>query len=164
MSSEFEFSSGQEAANDHRILVFGRLLGAAHRLEYLFGRDLEQEFGISHSVYELLLLAGRAGTTGIPARDIAQARVLTSGGATRLVQRALALGLIERAVSSTDARVQLIRLSAHGEDTLIRASDRHAKNIERDLLNLLSPTEATIFAEAVKRISKNAANELPIMP
>ncbi|MEV7135931.1 MarR family winged helix-turn-helix transcriptional regulator [Arthrobacter sp. NPDC093128] len=164
MNSTRDFSSGQEAANDHRVLVFGRLLGAANRLEFLLGRDLEQEFGISHSLFELLLLAGRAGDAGIPVRDIAQARVLTSGGATRLVQRASVLGLIERKNSVSDARVQLIRLSAHGEDLLLKASSRHVENIERYLLDLLSPTEAEVFSEAIKRISKNAAQELPVMP
>lgn len=159
-----EFGSGQEAANDYRVLVFGRLLGAANRLEYLLGRDLEQEYGISHSLFELLLLAGRAGTQGIPVRDIAQARVLTSGGATRLVQRASALGLIERENSASDARVQLIRLSTHGENVLLRASTRHVENIERYMLDLLSPTEAEVFSAAVKKISKNAAQVLPIMP
>lgn len=164
MSGVKEFGSGQEAANDYRVLVFGRLLGAANRLEYLLGRNLEQEFGISHSLFELLLLAGRAGTQGIPVRDIAQARVLTSGGATRLVQRASALGLIERENSASDGRVQLIRLSAHGEDVLLRASARHVENIERYMLDLLSPTEAEAFSAAVKKISKNAAQVLPIMP
>ncbi|QCO98027.1 winged helix-turn-helix transcriptional regulator [Arthrobacter sp. 24S4-2] len=164
MSGVEEFGSGQEAANDYRVLAFGRLLGAANRLEHLLGRDLEEEFGISHSIFELLLLAGRAGSQGIPVRDIAQARVLTSGGATRLVQRASALGLIERENSASDARIQLIRLSAHGEDLLLRASTRHVENIERHLLNLLSPGEAEVFSAAVKKISKHAARELPIMP
>lgn|GEM_PF-3711348 len=164
MSGVKEFGSGQEAANDYRVLVFGRLLGAANRLEYLFGRDLEQEFGISHSLFELLLLAGRAGTEGIPVRDVAEARVLTSGGATRLVQRASALGLVERENSASDARVQLIRLSAHGEDVLLRASTRHVENIERHMLDLLSPAEAEVLSMAVTKISKNAAKILPVMP
>lgn len=159
-----EFGSGQEASNDHRVLIFGRLLGAANRLEYLLGRDLEQEFGISHSIFELLLLAARAGDEGLPVRDIAQARVLTSGGATRLVQRATALGLVDRESSASDARVQLIRLSNHGESVLLRASSRHAENIEKYVLDLLTPTEAKVFGAALKKISKNAAQELPIMP
>lgn len=128
------------------------------------GRDLEQEFGITHSLFELLLLAGRAGAGGIPVRDIAQARVLTSGGATRLVQRAATLGLIEREKSVQDARIQLIRLSPRGEEVLLRASARHVENIERYLLSLLSPAEAEVFSAAVKKISKNAAKALPIMP
>lgn len=164
MNNATEFGSGQEAANDHRILVFGRLLGTANRLEFLLGRALEQEFGLSHSLFELLLLAARGGNKGIPVRDIAQARVLTSGGATRLVQRAAALGLIERGSSAVDGRVQLIRLTTHGEAVLLRASTRHVENIERYMLDLLSPSEAEVFSAAVKKISKNAAQHLPIMP
>ncbi len=159
-----EFKSGQEASNDPRVLVFGRLLGAANRLEYLLGRDLEQGFGISHSIFELLLLAARAGDEGLPVRDIAQARVLTSGGATRLVQRATALGLVDRQNSISDARIQLIRLTDHGEGVLLRASTRHAENIEKYMLNLLTPTEAKVLGSALKKVSKNAAQELPNMP
>ncbi len=159
-----EFRSGQEASNDHRVLVFGRLLGAANRLEYLLGRDLEQEIGITHSIFELLLLAARAGDEGLPVRAIAEARVLTSGGATRLVQRATALGLVDQEGSISDARVQLIRLTDHGESVLLRASTRHAENIEKYMLNLLTPMEAKVFGTALKKISKNAAQQLPSMP
>jgi hypothetical protein len=32
------------------------------------------------------------------------------------------------------------------------------------MLDLLSPSEAEVFSAAVKKISKNAAQHLPIMP
>jgi DNA-binding MarR family transcriptional regulator len=159
-----EFTTAQEAANDPRILVFGRLLGAANRLEYLLGRSLELETGISHSLFELLLLAGRAGEAGIPVRDIAQARVLTSGGATRLVQRASAQGLIESRGSANDRRVQLIHLTSRGEQILLEAAALHARNIERFVIDPLPVDQAEVFAEAIRTLSKNAAKELPIMP
>ena len=97
-----QFASAQDAANDPRILVFGRLLGAANRLEFILGRALEESTGLSHSMLELLLVVGRAGDEGIALRDIAQARVLTSGGATRLVQRASEQGLVQRRVLPAD--------------------------------------------------------------
>jgi hypothetical protein len=56
---ETEFATAGEAANDPRILVFGRLLGAANRLEYILGRALEESSRLSHSVFELLLVVGR---------------------------------------------------------------------------------------------------------
>ena len=153
-----------EAANDPRILVFGRLLGAANRLEYILGRALEAEVGLSHTVFELLLVVGRAGGGGVPVRDIAQARVLTSGGATRLVQRAAELGLIERRVSAQDGRVQLIALTDEGEKTLVRASVVHARNVQQYLIDVLPADQGATFAEAIRALSKNAAKALPVMP
>ncbi|MEP6479731.1 MAG: MarR family winged helix-turn-helix transcriptional regulator [Rhodoglobus sp.] len=155
------FSSAREAANDPRILVFGRLLGAANRLEYI---ALEEEFGVSHSLFELLLVVGRAGEEGVAVREIAQARVLTSGGATRLVQRASEEGLIQRQTSTVDARVQIVRLTPAGEELLVQASSAHARNIERYLVDVLPTDQAPVFAEAIKTLSKNAARSLPTMP
>ena len=158
------FANARAAANDPRILVFGRLLGAANRLEYMLGKDLEVEVGLSHSLFELLLVVGRAGPAGVAMRDIAQARVLTSGGATRLVQRASEQGLVERNVSPDDARVQIVQLTAEGEQLLLRASALHVRNIENYLIDVLSPEQARVFSEAIETLSKNAARLLPTMP
>lgn len=164
MNSTTEFATAADAANDSRILMFGRLLGAANRLEYILGRALEEETGLSHSVFELLLVVGRAGGSGIPVRDIAQARVLTSGGATRLVQRAADLGFIQRRTSQEDGRIQIIELTADGERILLRASAFHAANIERYLIDVLPADQVDAFAQAIRTLSKNAAQALPVMP
>jgi DNA-binding MarR family transcriptional regulator len=164
VNTESEFASAQEAANDSRILVFGRLLGAANRLEYILARSLEDNAGLSHSLFELLLVVGRAGPSGIAARDIAQSRVLTSGGVTRIVNRAAKLGLITRRPSEGDGRVQLIELTKHGEDILIRASSLHAQNVQRYLIDALPTDQAEVFAQAIRTLSKSAAQALPVMP
>ena len=164
MTGDREFATAREAANDPRILVFGRLLGAANRLEYLLGRALEEGTGLSHSLFELLLVVGRAGPGGIAVRDIAQARVLTSGGATRLVGRASAQGLVRRRASQDDGRVQLIELTPRGEEVLVEASALHARNIERYLIDVLPPDQGAMFADAIRTLSKSAAAALPVMP
>lgn len=158
------FSSPRDAANDPRILMFGRLLGAANRLEYILGKSLEESAGISHTVFELLLLVGRAGADGVPIRDIAQSRVLTSGGATRLVRRAEELGFVERQLSPTDGRVQLVRLTSLGESTVLEASALHVANIERYLVDMLPPDGEQAFANALRAVSVNASRALPVMP
>ena len=158
------FSTAKQAADDPRILVFGRLLGAANRLEYILGHALEESTGLTHSIYELLLVVGRAGGDGVPVRDVAQSRVLTSGGATRLVNRAVELGLIRRRPSETDGRVQLVELTDLGEQKLLEASELHVRNIERYLVDVLPADQARSFAEAIRTLSKNAAAELPVMP
>ena len=164
VTTEYEFASAKDAANDPRIIEFGRLLGAANGLEYLLGRALEDETGLSHSLFELLLIVGRAGEGGISAKDIAQAKVLTSGGATRLVHRAVESGLVSRRVSTEDGRVQLIELTSEGERMAVEAAAVHARNIERLVLAVLPREDRGAFERSVKILSKHASKQLPVMP
>ena len=164
VSTTPEFASAQEASNDSRILAFGRLLGAANGLEYLLGRALEEETGLPHSLFELLLIVSRAGAGGISAKDIAQARVLTSGGATRLLHRAVERGLVSRRPSPHDGRVQLIELTDAGERAVTEAAAAHARNIERLLLDVLPKDHLDSFEGDLKTLSKHASALLPVMP
>lgn len=164
VTTDAEFASPKDAANDSRILAFGRLLGAANGLEYVLGRALEEETGLSHSLFELLLIVGRAGPGGISVKDIAQAKVLTSGGATRLVHRAVERELVTRRASAQDGRVQLIELTMDGERTVVEAAAVHARNIERLVLGVLPPADVATFEAGVKVLSKSAAKLLPVMP
>jgi DNA-binding MarR family transcriptional regulator len=93
VGEEAEIRTAKEAADHELIVAFGRLQGAANRLEYILGRALEEECGISHLVFEVLLILGRAGEPGLSMRAVAQEQVLTTGGTTRLVDRMEAAGL-----------------------------------------------------------------------
>ncbi|MBK3631360.1 MarR family transcriptional regulator, partial [Streptomyces sp. MBT49] len=72
MDEQAGITTAKEAADHELILAFGRLQGAANRLEYILGRALEVECGISHLMFEVLLILGRAGAPGLPMRAVAQ--------------------------------------------------------------------------------------------
>jgi DNA-binding MarR family transcriptional regulator len=132
-------STAKEAADNELVLAFGRLQGAASRLEYLLGRAIEEECGISHVMFEVLLILGRAGEPGLSMGAIAQEQVLTTGGVTRLVDRMEAAGLVERAGVPGDRRTRLVRLTPLGEQTAVRASRVHVENIRRYFLGGAAP-------------------------
>ncbi|WP_329128119.1 MarR family winged helix-turn-helix transcriptional regulator [Streptomyces sp. NBC_01465] len=112
-----EITTAKDAAGHELVLAFGRLQGAANRLEYILGRSLEQECGISHLMYEVLLILGRADEPGLSMRAIAQEQMLTTGGVTRLVDRMAAAGLVERVEGPGDRRGRLVRLTHKGVET-----------------------------------------------
>ncbi|MFF1724140.1 hypothetical protein [Streptomyces sviceus] len=89
MDEHAEISTSSDAANNALILALGRRQGAANRLEYILGRALEVDCGISHLMFEVLLILGRAGEPGLSMRAVAvaQEQVLTTGGVTSLVDR-----------------------------------------------------------------------------
>ena len=66
VGGEPEISTAKEAADHELVLAFGRLQGAANRLEYILGRAIEQECGISHLMFEVLLILGRSGLRAAP--------------------------------------------------------------------------------------------------
>ncbi|WP_406445657.1 MarR family transcriptional regulator [Streptomyces sp. NBC_00631] len=164
MDEQSDISSAAEAANDPLVLAFGRLQGAANRLGYILGRALEKECGITHLMFEVLLILGRSGGAGLSMRAIAQEQVLTTGGATRLVDRMEAAGLVERVEDPDDRRGKLVRLTALGEETSVRASRLHVENIRRYFLAPLPAEDRERFAENLRTLSHSARDVLPRLP
>ncbi|MFC9685528.1 MarR family winged helix-turn-helix transcriptional regulator [Streptomyces sp. NPDC056948] len=164
MDEHAEISTPAEAANNALILAFGRLQGAANRLEYILGRALEVECGISHLTFEVLLILGRAGKQGLSMRAIAQEQVLTTGGATRLVDRMAAAGLVDRVEDPDDRRGRLVRLTTLGEETTVAAARVHRENIRRYFLGPLPAEERDRFAENLRVLSHTARDTLPRLP
>ena len=154
MSEQAEIRTAKEAADHELVLAFGRLQGAANRLEYILGRAIEVECGISHLMFEVLLILGRAGEPGLSMRAIAQEQVLTTGGVTRLVDRMEAAGLVERVDDPGDRRGRLVRLTPLGEETAVRAARVHLENIKR---YFLEPAARGAPASGSRRICASSA-------
>jgi DNA-binding MarR family transcriptional regulator len=156
-----ELSTAEEAANHELVLAFGRLLGAANRLEYILGRAIEQECGISHLMFEVLLILGRTGGPGLSIGAIAREQVLTTGGMTRLIDRMETAGLVERTEDPADRRGRWVRLTPLGEETAVRAARVHVANIRRYFLEPLPAGDRERFAEDLRILSHSARDQLP---
>jgi len=152
-----------DAANEPGVLAFGLLLTIAKELEYLLGRAIEREFGISHAMFEVLLLLGRAGRP-VPMREISRAQVLTSGGATRLVARMEAADLVRRDVNACDGRVHQVSLTEAGESTMVRAARSHAHNVQRYIFDGLAQTERDVVLRGLTVLSRSTLAAPPEIP
>ena len=115
---------------DHALITtFGRLVEAYSGLGQQLGRSLEQQAGIPHTWFEVLLRISRADRGQISMGALAQQVALTTGGITRLLDRMIAAGLVERVPCPTDRRVYFAALT----DQVTRSSTRppkvHAANL-----------------------------------
>ncbi|WP_092552802.1 MarR family winged helix-turn-helix transcriptional regulator [Actinoplanes derwentensis] len=156
-----EIGSARQAADDALVVTFGRLLGVANRLEHLVGRALEQECGISHLMYEVLLILGRADAPGLAMSAIGRAQVLTTGGVTRLIDRMEAADLVQRADDPGDRRGRLVRLTPRGEETVVRATRLHRENLQRLLASQLPAERWDAFTEDLRMLSRGVGEQVP---
>ena len=149
-----------DAVADERIQAFGVVLTAAGRLERLLGSAMEQESGLSHPMFEVLLLLA-AKPEGAPMGDLSRRLVLTSGGATRLIDRMIEAGLVRRARSREDKRVQVVTLTEAGAARLVEAARRHAAELDRHVFGVLTPDHAAAVFAGLDELGAHALEALP---
>ena len=116
-------------ADDELISTFGRLLEATNRLGLRLDRSLETECGIALAWFEVLLRLSRAEDAQLSMGALAEQVALTTGGITRLVDRMIRAGLVERRPCPTDRRVSFAGLTPAGRDKLDQAAAVHARDL-----------------------------------
>jgi DNA-binding MarR family transcriptional regulator len=78
--------------------------------------------GVSHSEYDVLVNVAGGPRDGVRPTDLAERVLLTKSGLTRLLDRLVERGFIERHACPTDRRGQLIVLTAEGRHAFRRAT------------------------------------------
>jgi DNA-binding MarR family transcriptional regulator len=160
MTALGQIDSPADAVADSRIQAFGVLLTAANRLERLLGSSMEHESGLSHTMFEVLLLLA-AKPEGAPMGDLSRRLVHTCGGATRLIDRMIATGLVQRQRSSEDKRVQVVTLTPAGAAPLVQAARRHVEELDRHVFAVLPADRAGAVVDGLDRLSLHALEALP---
>ena len=130
-----------EGVQDPAIGTFGRLLEVTRRLEAMFSRTLQEQVGLPWARFELLLRLGRTAGEELTMSALAAQLGVTSGGATRLVDRVAADGFVERRACSTDRRVSYVRLTEEGRRCLAHAVELHRADLARELVARLDEDE-----------------------
>lgn len=113
------------------ITTFGRVVEVSSTLGGQLGRSLERRCGIPHTWFEVLLRISRAEGGRISMGSLAQQVALTTGGITRMLDRMIAAGLVERVPSPSDRRVHFAALTAPGRAVLEDAAQVHAANLQQ---------------------------------
>lgn len=127
--------------DDPRLLAYGRLIETQRRLHRLFDRSLQAEVGITIGVYEALLRLARAPEGHLTINELGEAMDLSSGGATRLVDRLVAENYVERVGCPSDRRVSWAAITDAGREKLEEATVLHVRDVEEHLVSKLGPGE-----------------------
>lgn len=138
--------------DDARITTFGLLVEAHAHMEAVFGRSLDQAHGLPLSSFEAILRLGRSPDQQLTMGELTEQITLTSGGVTRLVDRLIASGLVERIADPADRRVQRVRLTQAGQTALNAAVKTHLVDLEAELFGRITATEAATLAHILAKL------------
>jgi DNA-binding MarR family transcriptional regulator len=146
------------APSDPRLDVWRTFLQAHARLFRRLDDELRQEHGLSLPEYEALMHIGRAPGRRLRMSQLAQQVLLSKSGVTRLIDRLVADGFVERSTCSSDARGAEAVITAAGLERLRAAADTHLGGIDRYFVSALTAEELGIIARTMQSVSERASS------
>lgn len=119
-------------------------------------RDAEATGRLLFSEHHILATLNEGTPYGLRPTDLAQRAGLTKSGLTRAIDRLETQHLIERRACPSDARGQLIVMTAQGGRVLRRAAPEHFRSIARNFADHLSDREVEVLTGALERVADAA--------
>lgn len=138
--------------HDRRLEAWSTFLRAHARVVRELERELQAEQSMALGDYDVLVqLAGAPGRR-LRMSELADRLLLSRSGATRLVDRLVADGLVARALCESDRRGQWAELTDAGRDRLRRATPTHLRGVAAHFLDRLSADELTALETMLGRL------------
>jgi DNA-binding MarR family transcriptional regulator len=138
--------------DDERLHLMGLIVRSHRLLTDRLGRELEQDIGIPLVFFDVLINVGAAPDGRVTMSRLSNDIALTTGGVTRLVDRMVEAGLVERQACPNDRRSIHVILTPEGRTVLDRAVAAHIEGIDRHLVAHLSDTDRANLATALTKI------------
>jgi DNA-binding MarR family transcriptional regulator len=139
--------------NDDELAAWVGFLKAQRRVLEQLEAELRSEHDLSLSEYEVLLHLHNAPDHRLRMGDLAKNVLLTPSGLTRLADRMIKDGLIEREACPTDRRVSYLRLTDDGAARFKSAAPTHVRGVRNHFAKHLCD-DAAVVAQAFARIAE----------
>lgn len=136
-------------ARDPRLASWRAFVIAHARVWRRLDEDLRVEHGLSLSEYGALLLLAESPERRLRMRGLAEDLQLSKSGVTRLVDRLVGDGLVERELCTTDARGAEAVLTAVGLERLRTAAPTHLRGIQEYFLESVTDDDLPIVERAM---------------
>lgn len=120
--------------------------------------DLEA-LGMSMAEYSVMALLAGSGRNGMRMSELAQRRVMSTGGFSRLVDRLQARGLVERRRAADDGRGYLVLITGSGRALLRKAWRIHHDGLRRRFFDHLDEADLADLARVWERLDPQWAKE-----
>ncbi len=145
----------QITRHDPRLRAWKAFLQSHARVVRELERELNEEQQMALVDYDVLFQLASADEGRLRMSELADRLLLSRSGATRLVDRLVADGLVERVVCESDRRGQWASLTDAGHDRLRDATPTHLRGVAAHFLDRLSTEDL----EALERMLRPVASE-----
>ena len=154
-----------ETPDDHgdELRLWLRLLTCTTMIESEVRSRLRERFEVTLPRFDLMAQLDKV-PDGMTLSDVSKRMMVSNGNVTGLVERLVESGRVDRLTSSTDRRVQVIRLTRQGRAEFRKMAAEHEMWIAdifgdlgrkdvADLMRLLAKTKASTKKAVTARIS-----------
>ncbi len=150
------------SSRDPRLEPWRAFLQAHAQVTRRLDEELRTEHDLSLAEYDALVVIADSPERRIRMRQLADRVILSKSGVTRLIDRLVADGLVERGTCLVDGRGAEAVLTESGLDRLRRASGTHLRGITDHFLEVLDPADLEVIDRTMRAVTRRvgAAGEL----
>jgi DNA-binding MarR family transcriptional regulator len=138
--------------HDPRLSAWRTFLLAHARVMRALERELQDEQDLALTDYDVLVQLATAEQRRLRMSDLADRLLLSRSGATRLVDRLVAAGLVERVTCESDRRGQWAMLTDDGVARLREATPTHLRGVAEHFVDRLDPGQLRELKEMLDRV------------
>ena len=142
--------------HDPRLEPWRAFLTAHARVTRRLDEELRVEHDLSLAEYDALLTIASSPDRRIRMRQLADRVILSKSGVTRLIDRLVIDGLVERDACQTDARGAEAVLTQAGLDRLRRASRTHLRGIAQHFLGAVDDVDLATIERSMHAVADRA--------
>jgi DNA-binding MarR family transcriptional regulator len=149
------------APRDSRLAPWRAFLLAHARIVRRLDEELRAEHDLTIGEYDALVTIAQAPDRRIRMRQLADQVILSKSGVTRLIDRLVDDGLVERSACVADARGAEAVLTERGLDRLRAASRTHLRGVHEHFLAVLDEGELEAVEQTMSTIARQAGTSSP---
>ena len=143
---------------DPRLAPWRAFLLAHARVSRRLDEELRAEHDLSFGEYDAMLTIAQAPGRRIRMSRLADEVILSKSGVTRLVDRLVGDGLVERSACLADARGAEAVLTERGLTRLRAASKTHLRGIQEHFVGILDSADLEVVERAMSSVARLAGS------
>ena len=144
------------ALSENDLKVWLALLRGTSWLNQQLARDMMREDYIRITWYDVLISLFHAPEpdTGLRMQDLIDRVIISNSGMTRLIDRLVEEGYVERKYYQDDRREVYVVITEDGKKLTERLSANHQQRLKTYFLDLLTPEEHRVIKDVFTRVLK----------
>jgi DNA-binding MarR family transcriptional regulator len=136
------------------------LVGAHHDLMATLDAELVEQFGVSMSEYEVLVVLSEQDGRRLRMTDLAEWLNLSPSGLTRRLDTVVSRGWVAREKCPSDRRGTYAVLTDPGYGELQRIAPTHVASVRAHFIDRLTPEQLDALADALSEVRGACPKEL----